>query len=134
MSSPLTQEIPPLCGPPRSPGNQQAHITNRRTLTTRKDHGDFMEFVHVKGTKKKGEVILYALSTCGWCAKTKELLTSMGVDFSYMYVDLLPKAEMEKVFEEVKLFNPHCSFPTTVIDGKKTIVGFREEQLREAFQ
>ena len=92
-----------------------------------------MEFVHVKGMKKKGDVILYALSTCGWCAKTKELLTGMGVDFSYLYVDLLPKEEMEKAFEEVKRFNPQCSFPTTVIGGKKTIVGFREEQLREAF-
>ena len=89
-----------------------------------------MEFVHVKGTKKKGEVILYALSTCGWCAKTKELLTGLGVDFSYLYVDLLPKMEMEKAFSEVKRFNPKCSFPTIVIDGKKTIVGFREDQLR----
>jgi glutaredoxin-like protein NrdH len=93
-----------------------------------------MEFVHVKGTKKKGEVILYALSTCGWCAKTKELLTSMGVDFSYLYVDLLPRPEMEKVFDEVKRFNPKCSFPTVVINGKKCIVGFMEEQLKEALQ
>ena len=91
-----------------------------------------MEFVHVKGTKKKGEVILYALSTCGWCAKTKELLTGMGVDFSYLYVDLLPREEMLKAFEEVKRFNPKCSFPTIVIDGRRTIVGFREDQLREA--
>ena len=91
-----------------------------------------MEFVHVKG-KKKGEVTLYALSTCGWCAKTKELLTNLGIDFSYIYVDLLPRDQMEKAFTEVKRFNPACSFPTVVIEGKKTIVGFREEQLREAF-
>jgi len=92
-----------------------------------------MEFVHVKGKKKQGEVVLYALSTCGWCAKTKELLTNLGIDFSYVYVDLLPDEEMEKAFDEVKRFNPACSFPTTVVDGKKTIVGFREEQLMEAF-
>ncbi len=91
-----------------------------------------MEFVHVKGTRKKGEVHLYALSTCGWCAKTRELLTSLGVDFSYVYVDLLPRNEMEKAFDEVKRFNPACSFPTVVIDGRRTIVGFREEKLREA--
>jgi glutaredoxin len=91
----------------------------------------FLEFVHVKG-RKKGEVRLFALSTCGWCAKTKALLTELGVDFSYLYVDLLPREEMEKVFDEVRHFNPAGSFPVTVIDGKKTIVGFREEQLREA--
>jgi glutaredoxin len=95
--------------------------------------GAFMEFVHVKGKKKQGDVRLYALSTCGWCAKTKELLTQLGVDFSYCYVDLLPRDEMEKAFEEVRRFNPAGSFPVTIIDGKKTIVGFREEQLREAF-
>jgi glutaredoxin-like protein NrdH len=92
-----------------------------------------MEFTHVKGKKKQGEVTLYALSTCGWCAKTRELLTNLGIDFSYVYVDLLPRDEMEKTFTEVKRFNPACSFPTVVIDGRKTIVGFREEQLREAF-
>jgi glutaredoxin len=92
-----------------------------------------VEFVHVKGRKKDGEVRLYALSTCGWCAKTKELLTKLGVDFSYVYVDLLPKEEMEKAFSDVRRFNPACSFPTVVIDGEKSIVGFREEQLREAF-
>ena len=92
-----------------------------------------MEFVHVKGKKQQGEVRLYALSTCGWCAKTKELLTGLGVDFSYVYVDLLPRNEMEKAFEEVRRFNPACSFPTVVINGGKTIVGFREQELREAF-
>jgi len=93
-----------------------------------------MEFVHVKGMRKKGDVILYALSTCGWCAKTKELLTNLGVEFSYVYVDLLPRGEMERAFEAVKRFNPAGSFPTVVIDGRKIIVGFREEQLREAFR
>jgi hypothetical protein len=40
---------------------------------------------------------------------------------------------MEKAFDEVKRFNPKCSFPTVVINGEKCIVGFREEQLKEAF-
>ena len=114
-------------------GDQQAHIAHVRKLFCLNKDRVRMEFTHVKGTKKKGEVTLYALSTCGWCAKTKELLTGIGIDFSYVYVDLLPRPEMEKAFEEVKRYNPACSFPTVVIDGKRTIVGFREEQLREAF-
>jgi len=35
--------------------------------------------------------MLYALSTCVWCKKTKELLASLGVDHSYVFVDLLPR-------------------------------------------
>ncbi|MFQ5905703.1 MAG: glutaredoxin family protein [bacterium] len=43
---------------------------------------------HVEG-KKKGDVLLYALSTCGWCRKTKRLLEKLRVEYDYVYVDLL---------------------------------------------
>jgi len=33
-----------------------------------------MKMVHVEG-KNAGQIILYALSTCGWCKKTRELLS-----------------------------------------------------------
>jgi len=91
-----------------------------------------MAWEHVPG-KNKGRVLLYALSTCGWCAKTKELLKQLGVEFSYQYVDLLEKDEMQKTFTEVEYVNPKLSFPTVVINDK-TIVGFQEKQIREALQ
>jgi len=90
-----------------------------------------MKMEHVPGTKK-GIVVLYALSTCGWCAKTKALLKEIGVDHSYVYVDLLPQEELEETLQEVERFNPHGSFPTLVIDNTKVIVGFREQEIREA--
>jgi glutaredoxin len=83
--------------------------------------------------KNKGKVLLYALSTCGWCAKTKELLKNLGVEFSFMYVDLLEKEEMQKVFTEVEKYNPRLSFPTVLINDK-TIVGFQEKEIREALK
>lgn len=85
---------------------------------------------HVEGTKK-GEVVLYALSTCQWCRKTRGLLGSIKVDYYYVYVDLIAGKDQEKIIEEIKRFNPACSFPTLVIDGKDTIVGFDEEKIRE---
>jgi glutaredoxin len=87
---------------------------------------------HMDG-KDRGKVMLYALSTCGWCAKTKEFLKSLGVAFDYVYVDLVPREEMNGVMDEVEKYNPRGSFPTIVINGK-TIVGFREEELREALE
>ncbi|HII75790.1 MAG TPA: glutaredoxin family protein, partial [Methanolinea sp.] len=42
-----------------------------------------MRMEHVKGSKR-GELILYALSTCGWCAKTRKLLDDLGVEYSYV--------------------------------------------------
>jgi len=90
-----------------------------------------MGIEHVDG-KKKGKIMLYALSTCGWCNKTKDLLRELGVDFDYTYVDLLDGKEQDDAMDEVEKWNPKGSFPTLVIRDKKGIVGFREEEIREA--
>ena len=74
---------------------------------------------------------MYALSTCIWCKKTRELLTALGVSFDYIYVDLLKGEDRSKAIEQVKHYNPSTSFPTLVI-GDKSIVGFREKEIREA--
>jgi len=87
---------------------------------------------HVPG-KLKGKVTLFALSTCGWCAKTKALLKELGVDHYYIFVDLLPTEDLEDAIKEVEKFNPHGSFPTLVInDGTRVIIGFKEQEIREA--
>ena len=75
--------------------------------------------------------MLYALSTCGWCQKTKDLLRQMGVEFDYEYVDLLEGTAQDKAMNVIEKFNPNGSFPTLVIDDKKAIIGFREQEIRE---
>jgi glutaredoxin len=89
-----------------------------------------MEFQHVDG-KDRGTITLYALSTCGWCAKTKQLLVDLGVAFDYLYVDLVGRDEQKAVVEAVEKVNPNLSFPTVVI-GERTIVGFKEDEIRQA--
>lgn len=91
-----------------------------------------MQIVHVNGTDR-GRVMLYALSTCGWCGKTRDLLEALGVAFDYVYVDLVAPDQQKPVIEEVEKVNPSLSFPTVVI-GEKTIVGFRENEIREALK
>lgn len=91
-----------------------------------------MNSEHVDGTDK-GKITLYALSTCVWCKMTKELLLKLGVGFNFIYVDLLKGNDRSTIIEEVKHYNPACSFPTLVI-GEKCIVGFREKEIREALQ
>lgn len=87
---------------------------------------------HVDG-KNKGKVMLYALSTCGWCAKTKDLLRELGIAFDYVFVDLLDGEEQNTAIDQVEKFNPSGSFPTLVIDDRKSIVGFKEKEIREVF-
>lgn len=90
-----------------------------------------MAIEHVNGTNK-GMVMLYALSTCGWCRMTRELLTNMGVEFSYVYVDLLSGDELSQVTGELRKFNAKNSFPTLVINNSKVIIGFRNDEIEEA--
>jgi glutaredoxin-like protein NrdH len=90
-----------------------------------------MALIHVPG-KKSHQVILYALSTCIWCRKTRGLLESMGVEYDYEYVDLLRGTDREKAIDTVTKWNPDCSFPTMVIDNKVCIAGFKEDEIREA--
>lgn len=92
-----------------------------------------MKMEHVKG-RSKGKIELYALSTCGWCAKTKQLLNDLGVEYWFVFVDLLPPEEMEEAIRTVERYNPHGSFPTMVIDDSRTIVGFREAEIREVLE
>lgn len=92
-----------------------------------------MTVVHIPG-KKSRHIMLYALSTCGWCQKTKKLLDDLGVEHDYEYVDLLQGDERERAIKEVSSWNPGGNFPTMVIDNKKCIVGYREDEIREALQ
>ena len=92
-----------------------------------------MKTEHVEG-KKAGKLMLYALSTCIWCRKTKQLLTDLGVEYDYAYVDLLNKDEKDEAIKTVTKWNPDCSFPTLVVNDAKCIVGFKESEIKEALK
>jgi glutaredoxin len=89
-----------------------------------------MNIQYVDG-KDKGEVFLYALSTCGWCKKTKAFLAEQGVAYSYVDVDLEQGAEREKALAEVRRWNPNTSFPTLVINNSTCVVGFQPDKIKE---
>jgi glutaredoxin-like protein NrdH len=89
-----------------------------------------MNIEKVEGAKK-ADIMLYALSTCGWCKKAKEYLNSLGVAYRYVFVDLLPEPDKNKAVAEITKWNPSCSFPTIVVDNKRCIIGFKPEELKE---
>jgi glutaredoxin-like protein NrdH len=75
--------------------------------------------------------MLYALSTCAWCRRTKNFLDENGVEYDFVYVDLLEGEEKEAAMEIVRKWNPRRSFPTVVIDDAKSVAGFKPELLKE---
>jgi glutaredoxin len=86
-----------------------------------------------KGDPMMGEndIMMYTLTTCSHCKATKKFLSECGVKYEFTDVDLLTGEERAAILEDVKKFNPRCSFPTIVI-GETVIIGFKEKEIREA--
>ena len=86
----------------------------------------------VEGIHTTHSVKLYALSTCIWCRKTRQMLEDEEVAFDFVYLDLVGADERDAAKEEVRKWNPRISFPTVVIDDATCIVGFKPEELKGA--
>ncbi|ACZ61357.1 MULTISPECIES: glutaredoxin family protein [Dehalococcoides] len=84
--------------------------------------------------RNAGEIKLYALSTCGWCRLTRQLLAELGVAYEFEYVDLLTGDERAKALKALAALNPSSSFPTMVIRGNKVIIGYKEAEIREVLK
>lgn len=74
---------------------------------------------------------VYSLSTCSHCKATKRFLSDCTVKYDFVDVDLLKGDERKAILEDVKKFNPRCSFPTVII-GETVIVGYKEDEIKEA--
>lgn len=79
---------------------------------------------------KKIRPKLYTLSTCLHCKATKRFLEKYRIDYDCVDVDKLNSREKEEVRAELMKLSGG-RFPTIVI-GKKVIIGFFEDKLREA--
>jgi glutaredoxin len=90
-----------------------------------------MSAEHIAG-KDAGRIMLYALSTCGWCAKTRQLLEELGVEYNYEYVDQLQGEARRESLKAMERWNPASTFPTLVIGDETCIIGFKADKIREA--
>ena len=77
------------------------------------------------------EVKVYSLSTCSHCKAAKKFLGECTIKYDFVDVDLLEGDERKAIVEDVRKFNPRCSFPTIII-GEKVIIGFKEKEIKEA--
>lgn len=76
-------------------------------------------------------VRLFSLSTCSHCKSTKKLLDKCTVKYQFTDVDMLGGEERQAILDDVKKFNPRCTFPTIVI-GDKVIIGYHEDEIKRA--
>ena len=91
-----------------------------------------MPFSKVPGKKNEHKVVVYALSTCVWCKMTKQFLKDNDIEFEFINVDLCEPEEKEQVRQQIQSKGGSLNYPTTIVDDKKLIAGFRKDQLKEA--
>lgn len=91
-----------------------------------------MDIVKVPGKNNKHKVLMYALSTCAWCKKTKQFLKDNGVEFEYVDVDLCDRADRKKVHDDIESRGGDLAYPTLIVDNKTLIIGLHEDTIRKA--
>jgi glutaredoxin len=74
---------------------------------------------------------MYTLSTCSHCKAAKQFMNDNAIKYEYTDVDLLTGDDQAAIIEEIKKYNPRCSFPTILI-GDEVIIGNREREIKEA--
>ena len=80
-----------------------------------------------------GQSVMYTLHTCRHCVRLKEFLDAHAIACHLVYVDGFRGAKRKAMIDKVRALNPRGSFPTLVLPDGRVIVGFREQQIREAY-
>lgn len=89
-----------------------------------------MNWKVVENNINDNNVKIFALSTCIWCKKTKQLMNDNDITYQYLDVDILDAVEKEAAVEEMKKYTSNISFPLVVINNETAIKGFQEKEIR----
>ena len=93
-----------------------------------------MNIVRVGGKRRDHKVLMYAISTCAWCKRTKQFLKDNSVEFEYVDVDLCTDEEQEKIVNEIIRRGGRSSYPTLLVDDKTLITGYKPDRIAEALE
>lgn len=84
-----------------------------------------VDFTLVEGKKSEKDLVLFSLSTCGFCRRAKAYLDSKEFQYRFIQADELgfeDKASLKQEFKE--RFKETLHFPTLVINKKNVLIGF----------
>ncbi len=84
-----------------------------------------------KDIQMSEDIKVYSLSTCSHCKAVKKFLGECTVKYEFVDVDTFQGEERKAILDDIKKFNPRCSFPTVII-GDRVIIGYKEKDIKEA--
>lgn len=93
-----------------------------------------MKRVEVSGENDKHTVLMYAISTCGWCKRAKRFLKDNKIRYEYVDVDLCNSQDRERIGEDIVKRGGEMIYPTLIVDNKILITGYKEDKIREVLE
>ncbi len=86
-------------------------------------------FTQEEGGRADEDLKLLALSTCGFCRKSKAFLREEGWTFSWIDVDLLPPEEKQELVREFQeQFKARPMYPCLIINEADLLMSFIRPQ------
>lgn len=79
------------------------------------------------------EIMLYTLSTCPWCRKTKKYFEERGVSYHFLDVDTLSRKERQAARDKIVELAGSLEYPVTVINGT-VVQGYSPSEYAEALE
>ena len=80
-----------------------------------------------------GVPVMYTLTTCRHCVHLRNFLVANNIAHHLIYVDEFTSKARGDMMQTLRKHNERGSFPTLVLPGGQTLVGFREGEVRAAF-
>ncbi|HME54488.1 MAG TPA: glutaredoxin family protein [Candidatus Lokiarchaeia archaeon] len=91
-----------------------------------------IEFTSEEGENNGHQVMIFALSTCGFCKACLRFLRENSVAFKYVYYDLLDPDTKDGVKKELtEKYKERIMFPFVIIDEENIVVGFKDDELKK---
>ena len=93
-----------------------------------------MQSIKVPGRNNKHKVLIYSISTCGWCNRAKKFLKDNNVEFEYIDIDLCNMDDKRKIIKDIQSRGGSLAYPTLIIDNKILLTGAPQDKLREILE
>lgn len=93
-----------------------------------------MKTIKIPGENNKHKVLMYAISTCGWCKQAKKFLGDNKIEYEYVDIDLRSREDRERIRKDILSRGGRLSYPTIIIDSTILITGFQEDRIRKALE
>ena len=90
-----------------------------------------MQTIKVQGKNNRHRVLMYAISTCGWCKRAKKFLRDNNINYEYVDIDLCSREDRDRIREDIISRGGRLSYPTIIVDDNILITGFQPGRVKE---